>query len=432
MGCGGDRRNDRDVLKRLNELAGTRDDDKDRAKKLQTFCATFAERAFRRPLTSEQRAILIERQFALNKEVVEAAKRAILLTLKSPFFLYREVAGGSDGYDVAARLSFALWDSLPDQKLLAAAAKGELKSKEQLAKHAERMLQDPRAKAKLREFLLKWLHIDQTRDLNKDAKRFPQFDPASIADLKTSLELFLDDIVQSESSDFRQLFLSENTFVNARLAKYYGATVPTDAGFVKVKLDPGQRAGVLTHPFLMTAFSSPAESSPIHRGVFLARGVLGLALRPPPEAVAPLPPDLHPSMSTRERVAMQTKAASCMSCHAVINPLGFTLERFDAVGRFREKDAGKPIDVTGEYLTRSGKTVKVSGARQLAEFLVGSEEAHEAFVEQMFHHLVQQPVRAYGPTRLDDLTERFRKNGFHISKLAVEIAVEAALTARPK
>jgi hypothetical protein len=117
-----------------------------------------------------------------------------------------------------------------------------------------------------------------------------------------------------------------------------------------------------------------------------------------------------------------------MSCHGVINPLGFTLERFDAVGRFRELDAGKPIDATGEYLTRGGKTAKVAGARELAEFLAGSEEAHEAFVEQMIHHLIQQPVRAYGPKTLDELRTQFAKNQFHIRKLAVDVAVTAALT----
>ena len=121
-----------------------------------------------------------------------------------------------------------------------------------------------------------------------------------------------------------------------------------------------------------------------------------------------------------------------MTCHGVINPLGFTLERFDAVGRFRETDAGKPIDPAGEYLQHNGQTVKIAGARQLGEFLAGSDEAHEAFVEQMFHHLIRQPVRAYGPKQMDELKTSFQKNQFHIRKLAVEIAATAAMTARGK
>src|SRR5262245_39100343 len=149
-----------------------------------------------------------------------------------------------------------------------------------------------------------------------------------------------------------------------------------DAPFQKVKLNPDQRAGVLTHPYLMAAFAYTSETSPIHRGVFLARGVLGLAMRPPPEAFTPLPAELHPNLSTRERVALQTRPAACISCHGVINPLGFTLEHFDAVGRYREKDAGKPVDDDGSYQTRKGRVVKLDGVRALAKFLAGSEEVH--------------------------------------------------------
>ena len=135
-----------------------------------------------------------------------------------------------------------------------------------------------------------------------------------------------------------------------------------------MKLDAGKRAGVLTHPYLMAAFAYTAESSPIHRGVFLARGVLGVALRPPPGGVRPARRrTCTPSLTTRERVALQTAAATAMSCHGIINPLGFTLENFDAVGRFRDKDNGKPVDATGGYQTRAGKTVAFTGARELAD-----------------------------------------------------------------
>jgi hypothetical protein len=264
----------------------------------------------------------------------------------------------------------------------------------------------------------------------KDAKRFPGFDAAVVSDLRTSLELFLDDVVWSESSDFRQLLLSDELFVNARLAKFYGAPPPPEGVFQKVTLDTSRRAGVLSHPYLMTSLSSVSESSPIHRGVFLARGVLGVSLRPPPEAVAPLAPSLHPGLTTRQRVMLQTRPGTCMTCHGIINPLGFALEQFDAVGRYREKDNGKPIDATGSYQTRAGKMVQVHGARELATFLAGSPEAHAAFVEQLFHHLIQQPVRAYGANTLDELTRSFASNGFHVRKLAVEIMSIAALRKR--
>ncbi len=414
------------VASRLNELAGTRDGAPDRKKKLQDFCHKFAERAFRRPLTAEQKAT-IERQFAAGKDLETGVKRVVLLVLKSPRFLYREVAGGADGFDVASRLSFGLWGSLPDRELLEAAAAGRLSSKEQVARQAERMLDDPRARAKLRELLLTWLKADQAPDLAKDVKKFPGFDAAVVSDLRTSLELFLDDVAWSDASDFRQLLLSEQVFLNGRLSKFYAAALPPSAPFQKVRLDAGRRAGALTHPYLMAGLAHGDESSPIHRGVFLARGVLGVGLRPPPEAVTPIAPDLHPSLTTRQRVDLQTKATACTTCHSVINPLGFTLEHFDAVGRYREKDNAKAVDATGGYLARDGKAVRVNGARELAAFLADSPEAHAAFVEHVLHYLVQQPGRAYGPTALDDLRRSFVANKFHVRKLAVEVMASTAL-----
>jgi hypothetical protein len=247
------------------------------------------------------------------------------------------------------------------------------------------------------------------------------------SDLRSSLELFLDEVVWGEDSDFRRLLLSGELFLNGRLAQFYGADLPADAGFTKVALEPGKRAGVLTHPYLLAAFAYTGTSSPIHRGVFLARGVLGLALRPPPEAFAPLPEDLHPTLTTRERVAVQTKSAACQTCHRVIDPLGFTLEQFDAVGRFREKENGKPVDAAGGYHTRTGEEVTFAGPRELAEFLANSPEVHGSFAEQLFHHLAQQPVRAYGASKPEELRAAFERNGFSIRKLAAEVAATAAL-----
>jgi cytochrome c553 len=416
------------VRERLDELAGNSDDDTNRLEHLRSFARTFAERAMRRPLGDGEIDRFICRQFDAGSDPEMAVKRVVLLVLKSPRFLFREVGGGPDQFDVAARLSFGLWDSIPDRDLVDAAAAGRLGTKEQVAKQAERMLEDLRARRKLRQFLLTWLNSESGNDLSKDAEQFPDFDTATIADLRTSLELFLDDVLWSDAADYRRLLLADEVFVNDRLAKFYGGCQPSpSADFTKVSLDGGKRAGILTHPYLMARFAHTRESSPIHRGVFLARGVLGQSLRPPPEAVAPLAPDLHPGLTTRERVTLQTQAATCMNCHGIINPLGFTLEHFDAVGRYRELDRGKPIDDSGGYPGRDGKTVTINGARELAEFLAASEEAHTAFTEQLFHHLVQQPVQAYGPRTLDDLVQSFAAHDYNIRKLAVEVMAASAL-----
>lgn len=416
------------VVAHLRGLAGVKDDAPDRAEKLKAFCRTWAERAFRRPLADEEKALYIDRQFDGAPDLETAVKRVILLTLKSPRFLYREVGGDpEDPYNVASRLSFALWDSLPDEELRKAADKGELSNRDQVMRQAERMAGNIRAKAKLREFFVQWLRVDRVIDLSKDPGKYPGFDASLVADLRASLELFLDDVVWGEASDFRQLLLADTVHLNGRLAKFYGASLPEDAPFQKVALDPGERAGILSHPFLMAAFAYTGSTSPIHRGVFVARGLLGQTLRPPPEAVSPLAPDLHKDLTTRERVTLQTEPQACQSCHRMINPLGFAMERFDAVGRLRTEESGKPIDAQGGYEARSGDPVSFAGARGLATFLASSEEVHTAFVEQLFHHTVKQPIRAYGSFLGPDLRQSFANGGFHIRKLMLEIAVASAL-----
>lgn len=399
--------------------------------KLRNFARTFAERAWRRPLSPDQQA-LIDRQFDGTKDIETAVKRVVLLTLKSPRFLFRELTSGSDPFDVSARLSFGLWDSLPDEELWRAATAGQLVHRDQVAAQARRMLADIRAKSKLRRAVLTWARADHGLDLAKDPMKFPGFTPEVISDLRRSLELFVDDVLQSPAADYRRLLLDDEVPLNRRLAQFYGVKPASqdDTEFGRYRLDAGRRAGILTHPYLMTSFAHNTESSPIHRGVFLARGVLGVSLRPPPEAVAPLSPDLHPSLTTRERVEVQTRPNQCMTCHGIINPLGFTLEHFDAVGRFREQDRGKPINAQGRYLTRDGQEITLDGARQLAEFLANNSEAHEAFVEQMFHQLTHQAVRAYGPNTLSDLRQAFVAKGFNIRELAVEIMATTAIVGR--
>ncbi|MCU0705413.1 MAG: DUF1592 domain-containing protein [Fimbriiglobus sp.] len=399
-----------------------------RAPKLKEFATKFVERAFRRPLNADLKQAFVEKQFtAANGDAETFLKRVVLLAMKSPRFLVREAADTLDAHDVASRLSFALWDSGPDNELLAAAAAGKLKTKEDVRKQAERMLADPRAEAKVQSFLLHWLRLDHERDLGKNAQLYPGFDAAVVADLRTSLELFLDEVVRSKDADFRRLLKADEVFVNPRLAKVYGVSLPDATGFRKVTLDPGQRAGVLTHPYLLSTFAYSEHSSPIHRGLVVAKGILGVGLKPPQEAFSPLAASEHPTLTTRERVALQTKGANCQTCHNVLNPLGFPFEGFDAIGKLRTKDNSKEIDTTGRYLTKAGEEKLFKGPVDLAHFLADSPEVHEAFATQMFHHLIQQPVRAFGANRTAELRDSFAKSSYNIRTLAAEIAASAAL-----
>lgn len=418
------------VCDHLNRLAKTKDGDEQRAQKLKQFCQQFTERAFRQPLDDELRARYVDQHFDELDDEQMAARRALLMTLTSPRFLFREVSGASEPHETAARLALALWDSLPDEELRSAAAEDRLSSDDAIRDQAERMLADPRAKRKLRQYMFTWLQVDTVVDLHKDSKRYPQFDAQTVADLRTSLDLLLDEVVWSEGSDYRLLFLTDEVFLNQRLAQFYGHGGEPSDDFAKARLDDGQRAGVITHPYVMSKFAHADVTSPIHRGVFLVRGVLGHALKPPPEAVAPLSPDLHPDLTTRERVTLQTQPPACMTCHHLINPLGFTLERFDAVGRFRDTEQDKPIDDEGEYQPEEGPSVKLNGARQLAQFLADSDEVSRAFTEQMFRYLVQQSLQAYGPEVADKLHQSFVQSNYSIQELAIEVAVAASRVGR--
>jgi hypothetical protein len=421
------------VAARLKDLAGVSDgaSDKDRERMLREFAAQLAERAFRRPMSDEQRALYVDRQIKEARDPKAAIKKVVLLVLKSPRFLYRELGTGApDAFDVASRLSFGLWDSIPDRALWDAAASGRLARREPIAEQARRMADDLRARAKLREFLLQWLRVDQGAEIAKDPKAFPGFDEAVITDLRNSLELFLDEVITSKSADLRELLGAKHLYLNGRLARLYGVDLPPDAPFRKVERAPGERSGILTHPYLMAGFAYTASSSPIHRGVFLSRSVLGRPLRPPPEAVAPLATDLHPDLTTRQRVELQTKPESCQSCHGMINHLGFALEHYDAIGRYRDGEKGRPVDATGSYETRTGERVQFDGAAALAAFLAKSQETHNAFVQQLFHYLVKQPIRAFSRTELTDLRGVFAAKGYNIRELMVEIMTSSALAAR--
>ena len=197
----------------------------------------------------------------------------VLLVLKSPRFLYREIGSKApDGYDVASRLSFGLWDSLPDQALLDAAASGQLGTP-RAGRHARPSAWSATSAParKLRDLFLQWLKVDQVPDIAKDPKRYPQFNEVIASDLRTSLDLFLDEVIGSETADFRQLLRADYVYLNGRLAQFYGANLSLGCSVSEGGSGSSMSVpGVLTHPYLMASFAYTASSSPIHRGVFIA------------------------------------------------------------------------------------------------------------------------------------------------------------------
>lgn len=410
----------------LSELSRSRKTDNDREQKVRDFCTRFVERAFRRPLTEEGKKLFVDRQFAEGVAVEESTKRVVLLTLKSPRFLYRNVQGVADPYTTAAHISFGLWDSLPDTELLQAAAQGKLQDRESIAAQVRRMLPDLRTKAKVRKFFLAWLNVDEEKSIIKDDERFADFSDAFVSDLRTSLDLQLEGIFWSEPSDYRQIFQGDAFIANPTLARFYGAEPADESGFQSVELKSQNRAGVLTHPLLMADFAYTSESSPIHRGVFVARHLLGRTLNPPPDSFTPISPDLHPDLTTRERTQQQTAAETCQHCHAMINSLGFSLEHFDAAGRYQTVDRNKPIDTSGGYHPPGKEAVKFAGASDLAKYLAESTDAQKAFVDEMFHFTMKQPIRAYGDDTTKQIHDKFANKQFNMQELLVEIVATAA------
>ncbi len=419
------------LAERIPEIAPQDLPREQRRTKLEAYCHELARRAFRRPLPAERREFFVDQRFEDMKALDEAFKRAVILTLKSPRFLYREGAMSEfDQYSAASWLSFGLWDSLPDEKLRNAAEKGRLATHEEVSAQARRMAEDPRAQAKLRAFFHQWLQLERFHDLAKDELLFAGFDEQLASDLRTSLDLRITDFITDEKADFRQLMLANTIYLNHRLAKFYGEQPPAAEGdFHATEFEPEHRAGIISHPYLLAGFAYRDASSPIHRGVFVARGLLGRRLKPPPEAVTPFAPDLHPGLTTRERVSLQTQPAACQTCHGMINGLGFPFEFFDAVGRYREQERGQPINGSGTYFTRTEQEAVFANLRDLAEFLAVSEEAQEAFIEQLFQYIIKQPVRAFGDGELQRLRSYFEEHEFRLRDLLVEIIASSALKA---
>jgi len=414
-------------------------DANDNRETLRSFLASIVETAFRGPLSDEQRATYVDHQVDATQDDAEAIKRTVLVAIKSPWFLYPTASNASRSQRTANQLSLILFDSLPsDDRLVNASRDGKMENEEQVRGYARDKVNDYRVRAKTRKFLYEWLNLGHFSEIAKSTEAFPGFDAALVSDLRASLDAFLDEVVWSKESDYRVFFRADWSFTSDRIAAFYGDSwkpanadasenKPVENSLLRTASAPDHRFGLLTHPYLMSGLAYHDSTSPIHRGVFLIRYMLGRTLRPPAEAFSPLSPDLHPDLTTRERVELQTSPESCQVCHSKINALGFALENYDAVGRYRELERNKTINSNGSYDPRTGGTALFAGPAELAEYLISSEDSQRAFVSRAFQHFVKQPAAAYGPDTIDRLLKSFRDSNFNIQQLLVEIAVVASL-----
>ena len=208
--------------------------------------------------------------------------------------------------------------------------------------------------------------------------------------------------------------------VNERIASFYGLSYPDDAnttGFVEMNASYLKRQGLHTHPYLLASHSYPEESSPIHRGVFTARKILGRTLRPPTEAVSFRNADFDPNWTMRQKVTELTKAANCMSCHDQINSTGFVLENFDATGRNRSEIAGLPLDLKVNYLDSEGIERTLNGSQDLLSHALESTKPAKSFVDELFKHLAKQPVQSYHAIDTSKLSEMLQNEQLSLRDL---------------
>jgi hypothetical protein len=381
------------VLPLMDQMARTKSNAPDRNQKLKQFCHSF---------------------------------------VKYALFLYPELSRNPedpvvDSYLVASRLALALWDSVPDTALRNAADRGDLLDPIKVQQQIKRMLNNSRAKSKLDHFLLHWLQLDEKGDFSKDHEHYAGFTEVIKADLRQSLRLFFQEIIWSEGSDYRQLFRSTTIPVNQNLAQFYGIEGIKGSEFRLGSVNDQAASGILTHPYMLSMLAYRDNSSPIHRGVFITRRLLGRVLKEPPQATELGSAEFPEGLTIREKVTQLTGPTACAGCHRIINPLGFSLENFDGIGRYRNQEVGKAINAVADYTTVSGESVELAGASGLGELIATSPQAQSAFVDHLFHQAVKQPINAYGDSLRKQLIEQFQASKFNIQQLLTNIVKEAVL-----
>lgn len=399
---------------------------------LTAFLTKLASLALRFPLSSEDQYKYVGFALESHEEHAAAIKQSLLRVLKSPYFLYPSAGelAAEPSRQVANRLALVLFDSLPSDEALEKLAGQSSISEEEIRQYVWSKWNDFRVQAKYRDLMYQWLHLNTGKDLGKNSELFPHFDVDVINDLRQSFDLMITDVLSDSQGDLRTLLQESRVYTTERLAAAYGeawqadGTQPARGRFALSVADESRR-GLLTHPLFTSTLAYRNATSPIHRGVVLYRYLLGRTLRPPADDFAPLSPDLHPGLTTRERVELQTSPESCQICHSKINALGFALEQYDATGRFRSVEGEREVDASGAYIDRAGEEHRFSNASELADYLAGSEELQRAFVNRAFQHFTKQPAAAFGPQVLDELTAAFVNSNCSLPNLLVEIAVVA-------
>jgi hypothetical protein len=394
------------------------------------FIKTFGKRAFRRPLKDpewKRYATAFDARAKATGKFLEGARVIVEAMLQSPKFLFHT---GTGDYALASRLSYLLWDTMPDAELFAAAERGELRTPAGRERTARRMLASPQAVQSLDEFFNQWLRLERVTNASKEGRRFPQFTPEMAAAMAEETRLLLRHLVWNDRN-FMELLTANYSFLSADLAALYG--FPTPPGqFELAAFPPGaRRAGVLGHGSILASNAGPLETSPTARGIFVREQFLCQHVPPPPPNVntnLPEPTDDKPQ-GRRTRLAAHVENAACSSCHRLMDPIGFGLEGFDAIGKWRDKEtlylAGNkkvelPLETTGEIAGLPDSRFSDAGA--LGRILAASPTCQECIVRQLFRYATGRLETEADQPAIQSLMASFRESGFHFRELLIGLA----------
>lgn len=402
----------------------------DAAKAVLKFQASLA---FRRTATDEDIASMValaEKNLAAGRPYEESLKAPLQSLLLHPSFLFRAEADqpGKDNwrisdFELATRLSYFLWSSAPDKQLLKLASENKLSDPNVLARQVDRLLDDPRSEAVSRHFAGQWLGFDEVREVaDPDTKRFPTFTPTLRSAMYRESVDFFQNLIR-ENRPVTDLIHADYTFVNEELAKHYGINGVTGANLRKVSLTDKNRGGVIGQASILVSTSVPLRTSPVKRGKWILDNLLGTPPPPPPPDAGVLPGDDKSAegLTFRQQLEVHRSKASCAGCHAKIDPLGFGLENFDAVGRWRSTDAnGKPID---SKAVLPGDIV-FSTPGELKQLLLQTDELFLRNISRkMLAYSVGRPLEYYDEPVVSDLVKKLRAGNLQIRPLIQAIAV---------
>ncbi|MBL9023625.1 MAG: DUF1592 domain-containing protein [Myxococcales bacterium] len=392
----------------------------------------FGRRAFRRPLSKDE-GDRLHALVAAQPELATGVRVFLQVALSSPAFLYRSEIGEDAGdgtvrltpYETATALSYTLIGSTPSDALLDAAEAGALDTPEGIEAEARGLLEDPRAAEMMGLFAEQWLAIETIEQAAKKPELYPEFDAALAADMKSETRsLFVD--VALGAAPFQDLFLAERTGASGRLAQLYGAGADG-------ALPPARRAGLLAQASVLAAQSHSDQTSPVRRGVFVRTRLLCQELAPPPPNAGGVP-EVDPNASTRERFSQHSSDPTCNGCHKNIDPIGFGFEGFDAIGRARETDAGKPVDVSGAVTSVEGFGTDTDrafvGLPELGRILAESQSAKTCLVKQLYRRASGGLETPDDEGTVGSLAARFADSGHDVGELVVALTQVKAFSYR--